>query len=98
MNNLKVTQIQGVNANDLLTQISEVVTNAINEKQRQKPKIDDELMTRKEVAKFLKVSLQTLHNWANNGVLVPYRIGNKLRYKRSDVLKALIQINKKRVQ
>lgn len=47
----------------------------------------DEFLTRDEVCKILKVSKQTLFNWQNNGVLVGERIGTRIRYRKSAILK-----------
>ncbi len=49
----------------------------------------DELLTRQEVAKMLGVTLTTLFHWNNKGILPTIKIGNKVRYRRSDVEKAL---------
>ena len=56
------------------------------------PKEPDELMTRKEVAEFLKVDLFTVWNWSKQGKLSYYGVGNRVYYKRSDVEKAPIRI------
>ena len=53
-----------------------------------------EYVTRKEAAKILKVSLVTIHDWNKKRILKPYRLGNLIRYKRSELDQALININK----
>lgn len=55
-----------------------------------------EYLTRKEVAKILKVSIVTLSQWDKHGILQPYRIGNLIRYKSNKLDKALIKIPKGR--
>lgn len=55
----------------------------------------DEYVTRKEAAKLLKVSLITISDWNKKGILNPYRLGNLIRYKKSELEQALIQINSK---
>ena len=59
------------------------------------PKKQAEYLTRKEVAVILKVSLVTLSDWNKKGVLKPYRLGNLIRYKRSEIEESLIAINRK---
>ncbi|WP_026776110.1 helix-turn-helix domain-containing protein [Polaribacter sp. Hel_I_88] len=59
------------------------------------PKKQAEYLTRKEVAKILKVSLVTLSDWNKKRVLKPYRLGNLIRYKTSEIEESLIAINKK---
>ena len=51
----------------------------------------DELLTRQQVAEMLGVTLTTLFHWNNKGILPTIKIGNKVRYRRSDVEKALSQ-------
>jgi excisionase family DNA binding protein len=48
-----------------------------------------ELLTRKETAAFLKISLVSLNKWTKEGKLPARRISGRIRYYREDVLKAL---------
>ncbi len=92
MNTKDVTavQIQGITAKDLIQQIKNEVQNLLPKPQ---PKANTEnLLTRKETAKLLGVSLVTLHNWTKNGIVKAYRIGNQVRYKESEILQSLNQI------
>ena len=93
MQNVKVTQIEGVNANELITQIENVVKKLLPNSEPQ-PEEKNDLMTRTEVAKYLDISLVTLHTWTKKGILTSYRIGNKVRYKKSEVLNSLKATNK----
>lgn len=56
------------------------------EKQRQ-------ILTRQETAKFLQISLPTLHSYTKDGLITAFRLGFKIRYRIEDVYKALKQIN-----
>ena len=53
------------------------------------PEVSDEpkveFLTRKEVAKLLKISLPTLGEYTKNGILIGYRLGNHVRYKRHEI-------------
>lgn len=49
----------------------------------------DELLTRQEVAAMVGVTLTTLWHWDKKDMLKPVRIGSKVRYKRSDIEKAM---------
>ena len=49
----------------------------------------EELFTRVELAKYLKVSKQTIINWTIRGVLNPKYIGNRVYYKADEVYKLL---------
>ncbi len=53
----------------------------------------DQLLTREETAKLLSVSLVTLWDWTKKDIIPAYRIGNKVRYKKSEVLQSLHQKN-----
>lgn len=62
------------------------------EKGRQeKPEQPDpeEYLTPQEYADTLKISLVTLWTWDNKGITRPLRIGNKKRYRRSDLEKIM---------
>jgi excisionase family DNA binding protein len=71
--------------------------NQINElKQHFEPKQPVELLTRNEVAKLLKCDLSTIHNWCKKGKLIPYGIGNRVYFKRSEIELALINLSVKK--
>jgi len=46
-------------------------------------------LSRKEVAKLLKITLPTLHDWTKLGRLKAYKIGSRVLYKPSEVQEAL---------
>lgn len=56
------------------------------------PKEPTELLTRAETSELLKVNLTTLWNWTRQNKLVSYSIGNRVFYKRTEVLNALIEL------
>lgn len=53
-----------------------------------KPK-EEKLLTIKQVAELLGVTEPTLWRWNKEGVLKRVKVGNKVRYKESDVNKVL---------
>lgn len=55
---------------------------------------DDRLLTRQETANLLSISLVSLWDWTRKDLIPAYRIGNKVRYKKSEVLAALQKMNK----
>ena len=55
-------------------------------KKNYQPIAPEELMTRHETAAYLKVSLTALWDWNKKGILSSYRIGNRVYYKRSEIL------------
>ncbi len=52
-------------------------------------------ITRKEVAELFGVSLVTIHNWTREGVIRAYKIGTRVRFKKSEIEDILINSNKK---
>ena len=52
------------------------------------PGCDEPLLTRKEIAAYLKISLVTLHDWMNKG-LPCIRKGNRVLFLKSEVLEAI---------
>lgn len=54
-----------------------------------------EFLTRKETAELFKVSLVTIHDWSNNGILKAYKLGNRTYFKRTELLEALFESNRK---
>ena len=58
------------------------------------PKTPTEYLTRAEVADLLKCDLSTLHNWTRKGKLIPYGIGNRVYFKRSEIELVLVPFGK----
>jgi len=50
------------------------------------------VLTRKDAAKMLNVSLPTLHFWTKEGIVKGTRIGSRIRYRLSDLESALVDI------
>jgi len=54
----------------------------------------EELLTRDEAAKFLNVSFPTLHSWTSAGKIASYGLGNKVFYKKSEIMASLTPLKK----
>lgn len=72
------------------------VKNGILELQKQLQDKDnsEELLTREETCKFLKIDSSTLWAWTNNGKVKAYGIGARRYYKRSELLECLTLLKK----
>jgi len=81
--NLNVT----ANVNDLKT-FAETCIEA-GRKEKPEPIKVEEYLTPKEMTEALKISLVTLWSWDGKGITIPLRIGNKKRYRRSDLEKIM---------
>ncbi len=96
MQESKITQVHGVNPQEFKDSIiSDIKAEFDKLSQNFQPVLPPEYLTRQEVAKILKISLVTLSDWNRKGILKPYRLGNLIRYKQSELDQALISINKK---
>ncbi len=91
-----MTEIHGISPEELkesiLTDVKKELVNLV-EKLNLFNKPQEEFLTRKEAAKMLKISLVTITDWNKKRILNPYRLGNLIRYKKSELEEALIQIN-----
>ena len=56
---------------------------------------DQELLTREEACKLLKVDSSTLWRWTNKGSIIAYGIGSRMFYKKEELLNSLIQLTSK---
>ncbi len=63
-------------------------------KQLQSQEANDNLLTRDEACKFLKIDSSTLWAWSNKGKVKAYGIGARRYYKRSELLECLILVKK----
>jgi DNA invertase Pin-like site-specific DNA recombinase len=71
--------------------IKEVIQDELKEVSKQPEEKDSEaLLSRKETCEFLKISLTTLWHWTNNGKIDSYGIGNRVYYKKVDLLNSLV--------
>lgn len=83
----KVTQAQ------LIEGINRAVQDQFEELKRELYKVRDqeELLTRDEAASLLKINSSTLWHWTKKGKLPAYGIGNRVYYKRSEILDSLVK-------
>ena len=83
-------------SNDKFNQIFETLSelkNEVSKLQKQNPQsLVEELMTRQEVARLLKIDLSTLHHWTKSGILTKYGIGKRVYYKRSEIENAIVEL------
>ena len=56
------------------------------------PQPDTVLLTRKEVAGILGITLVTLNAWSKMGKIPSYRLGTRVRYKKHEVMDALNKV------
>ncbi|MEO6303779.1 MAG: helix-turn-helix domain-containing protein, partial [Bacteroidia bacterium] len=84
LNMEKIITVQGMYLTDLIAEIDKIVKIRLDEKIVDF-KYEDKLLSRKEIAKYLKISLPTLNDWTKKGLVSSYRIGSRILYKKSEV-------------
>ncbi|MCK0179693.1 helix-turn-helix domain-containing protein [Flavobacteriaceae bacterium S0862] len=89
----KITQLHGLEPQDLLTPLDCLRKQLEELKRTLSDKSPAELLSRKEVALLLKTNPQTINNWTNEGKLKLYGLGGRRYYKRNEVEQALIELN-----
>jgi excisionase family DNA binding protein len=90
----QIVQIENTNIIDFKKEIMSSVSEAFKDfANSMQSKEDDILLSREETAKMLSVSLVTLWDWTRKDIVPAYRIGNKVRYKKSEVISALQKMN-----
>ena len=72
--------------------LSEVLKEELSTFFTKDKKSDNRLLTSKEVAGLLNITLPTLLKYRNEGIIKSYRIGNSVRYKMEDAQQALQNI------
>ena len=65
--------------------VRSAVRSALNETKEESPKY----CTRKELCSIFKVSMPTIHNWINKGLLLPHKIGSRTYFDFSEVQQAM---------
>lgn len=80
----------------LQTLISSTVQQAVQQATAHlQPTTNEEFLTRKQTSNIIGVSLVTLAEWTKEGKIKGYRIGSRIRYKRSEIEKSLLSIKTK---
>lgn len=92
MVNKKVIEIENISVDELTEIIAEKLVDKLEKRIATlvSKQNDDELLSRTETAKILKVELTTLWSWTKKGKITAYGIGNRVYYKRGEIMKALI--------
>jgi len=83
--------IQKVTLPELQEMFSDLLEQYLSPATTSEAKISS-VLTRKDAAKMLNVSLPTLHFWTKEGIVKGTRIGSRIRYRMSDIENALVDI------
>lgn len=88
-------QIQNIDASSLQEMFTRLENQLTEIKENYQPKEPTQWLTRYEVAELFKITLPTVHAWANKGLIKCYKIANKTRFKRSEIETALTAIERR---
>jgi len=88
MNKFQITNLE---VSELETLIENSVKKALEGLKPEKS--ETELITRQETAQILGITLVTLNSWSKLGKIPSYRIGTRVRYKKSEVLESLNKVS-----
>ena len=88
LQNLSVEELQELIGSTVKTNLAEL------QKELTSNEFTEELLTREETCKFLKIDSSTLWSWTNKGKVKAYGIGARRYYKRSELLNGLTQLKK----
>lgn len=81
---------------DLVSEITREVTRAVRAEvaamPSTQPAAPEELLSRDQAAQLLGITLPTLREYTHRGMVNGYRIGTRVRYKRSEVIASLQRI------
>jgi excisionase family DNA binding protein len=84
--------LQGLRLETFFQEVEAIVARQVEAKladlKKSKP---NTLMTRKEAANLLKVSLPTISQWTKHGLLTSYRMGKRVFYKSLELDEALVK-------
>src|SRR5215510_1703776 len=98
INNSQMGEIlfTGLSVNDLLFRIEKLIDAKIGTISQVNFEKQSDYYSRKEVAKLLKITLPTLHDWTKLGYLKSYKIGTRVLYKPNEVKEALEKGNSRK--
>ncbi len=84
-----VIQLHNVSPEQFKNEILSGVQDKLDAFQNSLKSKKTEYLTRKDTAELLGVSLVTIHDWCKKGILKPYRIGSRIRFKRKEIEETL---------
>ncbi|SHI77494.1 DNA binding domain-containing protein, excisionase family [Mesonia phycicola] len=94
--NKNITQLHNVSPEEFKNDILDGVKKQLEFFSKNfKPKEPNIWISRQDAAELLGVSLVTIHDWCKKDILQKFKIGNRVRFKRSDIEQVLLNSNKK---
>src|SRR5947209_5272130 len=90
-------QVEAITSDALVTEFEKRITKIIEAKlsKLQTPTNEDRYISRQDVADMFRITLASVHNLMNAGVLKSYKVGHKTRFLLSEVKAAAINTGRK---
>jgi excisionase family DNA binding protein len=92
----KLIQVYEVDPEEFKKEILVGIEKLLDDFSKQlEPKESEVWISRVEASKLMQISLVTIHNWSKDGILRAYRIGNRVRFRHSEIEQTLLNSNKR---
>lgn len=88
----EILHIENTNSSEFISKIHRMITQ-LQKNFEATYNNDDILLSREEAAKMLSISTVTLWKLTKNDIIPAFKIGSKVRYKKSDILASLEKMN-----
>lgn len=92
---MSTIQLNNFSLEEMSEVIERVVRRVLFENDQNKsflPNQTEELLSRKDVARILKVHITTVHNWTKSGTLKAHKVEGQVRYLRSELNQCLTPV------
>lgn len=95
MSTIQLIQVTPSELVNLITEgVKTQMQELLNVSRTEQPNDENEFLTRKETAQFFKVSLVSIHQWMNDGIIKPYKVGNRTYFKKLELVNVLESSNR----
>lgn len=102
---IKRLEIENISADELLNEMMAKLLSRykmtliqgapdLETKDQEDQEYHEEFITIKKTCEILKITKPTLGRWRKQGIIVEYKIGNGVRFKKSEILESLIKITR----
>jgi hypothetical protein len=96
---MSTIQLIGLSLEDLKNLLGDVLKSEIKPEivaliDKMKPNQGNDYLTRKEVAKMLKINLSSVHNWTKKGILKSHQIGHRVYYKLAEIENSIVELKR----
>ena len=90
---MNLLQVERVSTNELINLIVDKLKNELREFSIKLNSVPTDSLkphlTRKETAEYFNVSLNCINMWVNKGIITPYKVGQRVFFKREELLKVM---------